>query len=95
MTVSQWLFTHTAPEEVVFAVQGQPIHYLLQRPVVSVINPSYTARKDDDLSFRKLMNTFQARYLIVFPSEKMKGPRAGQEPFSKPISVEQRKDPPG
>ena len=71
MTVAQWLLSHTAPEEPIFAVQGQAIHYLLQRPVVSVINPSYTTRKDDEPGFRKLMSNFRARYLVLFTSTKM------------------------
>ena len=69
--VSRWLLSHTNPEEVIFAVHGQPVHYLLQRPVVSVINPGYSARKDDEPGFLKLMVQFRARYLVVFPSSKM------------------------
>ena len=82
LTANQWLLSHTAPEEVIFSVHGQPLHYLLQRPVVSVINPNYTARKDDGPGYRKLMGAFQARYLIVFSSgTKIEAPEQTKNPF--------------
>ena len=82
LSVSQWLLSHTTAEEVIFAVQGQALHYLLQRQVVSVINPKYTSRKDDEKGFRNLMSTFRARYLIVFPSWKLTDvPEQALNPF--------------
>jgi Dolichyl-phosphate-mannose-protein mannosyltransferase len=63
-----WLRQRVPPSGVLVAVDGQAVHYLLQRPVLSLIEPDSTDRASDPETFRSLMTRFGATYLLVFPS---------------------------
>lgn len=60
-----WLRERVGSNDVVVAVQGQAIHYLLQRPVVAVISPEFSRQKKDEAGYRALMERYRSRYLIV------------------------------
>jgi len=68
VSMRRWLETHVAASDVMVAVDGQALHYILKRPVVAVINPIYSERPTDDASFASLMKRFHARYLVVYPN---------------------------
>jgi hypothetical protein len=65
-----WLKNHLSPKDVLIAVNGQMVHYVLQRPVVALIDPPYSTRKSDDASLHALMSQYGARYLLLFPGSK-------------------------
>ena len=78
-TSRAWLLTHTRPQDVIVSVNGQALHYLLQRPVVSIIGPQYSAHPEDEQVLHALMKQFRSRYLIVFPG--MDAPEQNDNPF--------------
>lgn len=53
-----------------FATNGQAVHYLLHRPVVSVLESSNRAWDESDV--RSLMRRFHAGYFLVFPGAQTK-----------------------
>ena len=67
--VRQFLLDHVPPSGTIVSVNGQAVQYQLQRPVVSVIEPEFSSRSQDEASFHALMKQFSARYLLVFPGE--------------------------
>jgi hypothetical protein len=70
ISVESWLRAHVSQQGVIVAVNGQAVHYVLQRPVVAVIDPVFTDRRTDDAGFHALMSQFGARYLLLFPGSK-------------------------
>lgn len=62
-----WLRGHISPDNVLFSVYGQGVHYAIDRNVISCIFPGYTARRIDAETYREEMTQFHARYLLVFP----------------------------
>lgn len=68
-TVQQWLLDHVPPGAAILAEEGQAMHYVLQRPVVSIIEPSQSHRGIDEFDFLSLMIRFKARYIVLFPGE--------------------------
>jgi len=64
----QWLQAHVDAEGVILAVEGQAVHYVLQRPVVAVIPAGDTSRRTDEAGFRTLMRQFRSRYVLLFPN---------------------------
>ena len=64
----QWLRKQVSPDEAIVAIEGQAVHYVLQRPVVAVIPADKTSRPADEEGFRSLMKRFGSRYLLVFPN---------------------------
>ena len=68
--LSAWLLSRLGPTEPVVSVNGQAVHYVLQRPVVSIIEPEYSTSQLDDVGMHALMKKFGARFLLVFPGEK-------------------------
>jgi hypothetical protein len=49
--------------------EGQALHYVLQRPVVSIIEPpEFSNRATDGPAFRDLMSRYKSRYLLLFPA---------------------------
>ena len=71
ITVGRWLTSHVSPKDVIVATNGQAVHYILNRPVVAVINPAFTGRRIDEAGFHAVMDQFQARYLLIFPGSKV------------------------
>lgn len=63
----EWLRQRVPASGALVAVNGQAVHYLLQRPVVSVIEPEYSNRPPSGDAMRSLMTRFGAAYLLVFP----------------------------
>jgi hypothetical protein len=79
MTVEQWLRNRLAPDDVLVAANGQAVHYLLQRPVVTVIDPRESSRPPvDETALHSLMALYGARYLLLFP---------GADPLSVPEQI--------
>jgi hypothetical protein len=68
VTAAAWLERYVAPGHVMVAADGQALHYLLHRDVVSVLPPPFTARQIDSEGYHELMMRFHARYLVLFPS---------------------------
>ncbi len=69
-TMEQWISEHTTSRDVILATNGQAAHYVLQRPVLAVIDPAFSVRKHDETSFHELMAQFGARYVLLFPGSK-------------------------
>ena len=65
--IGLWLMNHVSPNDVLIAANGQMVHYVLQRPVVALIDPLYSTRKSDDAGLHALMSQYRARYLLLFP----------------------------
>ncbi|HEX3877618.1 MAG TPA: glycosyltransferase family 39 protein [Bryobacteraceae bacterium] len=68
VTAAAWLEQHVEPGHVMVAVDGQALHYLLHRDVVTALHPPFTARAVDSEGYHSLMTRFHARYLVLFPS---------------------------
>jgi hypothetical protein len=60
MTVEQWLRGRLSPQDVLVAVNGQAVHYVLQRPVVALIDPQFSNRPVDEAAFHSLMALYGA-----------------------------------
>ena len=88
-TVRQWLLDHVSPGTAILAEEGQAMHYLLQRPVVSVIEPNQSHRGTDDFDFLSLMIRFKARYIVLFPHLRM---LQNSIPFLHGLGYDQRPD---
>jgi len=78
--ISIWLANHVSPNDVLIAANGQMVHYVLQRPVVALIDPLYSTRKSDDAGLHALMSQFGARYLVLFPGSQAV-PEQNDTPF--------------
>ena len=49
--------------------EGQALHYLLHRPVVSIVEPpDFSNRAADGAAFRDLMSQYKSKYLLLFPA---------------------------
>jgi len=68
--MANWLTSHVSPQDVLIAANGQIVHYVLQRPVVALIDPASSARETSASAFHALMSQFGARYLLLFPGSK-------------------------
>lgn len=66
-TLLNWLASHDGPNEPILAVEGQALHYILQRPVVAVIPARDTTRRTDEQGFRQLMRQSRTKYILVLP----------------------------
>ena len=88
MTVEQWLRDRLAPEDVLVAVNGQAVNYVLQRPVVAVIDPQLSNRPVDEAAFHSLMALYGARYLLVFPgADAILAPEQNAIPFLRSLAA--------
>lgn len=67
MPMIDWLRNRLMPGETLLAVEGQAVHYLIERPVIAVVPARDTARRKDDVGFHDLMRQRRTRYLLVFP----------------------------
>jgi hypothetical protein len=63
----QWLRKQDGPDEAIVAVEGQAVHYVVERPVVAVLPAEASARRMDEPGVRSLMLHFHSRYLLLFP----------------------------
>jgi hypothetical protein len=63
----EWLRQRLGHDGTIMAVEGQAVHYVLQRPVVAVIPAGATGRPGDGQAFQLLMRQFHAQYLLLFP----------------------------
>jgi 4-amino-4-deoxy-L-arabinose transferase-like glycosyltransferase len=87
-TVEQWLRDRLTPEDVLVAVNGQAVHYVLQRPVVALIDPQYSNRPVDEAAFHSLMALYGARYLLVFPgADAVLAPEQNAIPFLRNLAA--------
>ena len=68
ITLTGWLRNNLAPDGAILAVEGQAVHYVLQRPVVAVIPAVFSGRITDEQGFRSEMRQFRSRYLLLFPT---------------------------
>jgi hypothetical protein len=67
--LGSWLLDRVPPGAVIVSEQGQPLHYLLQRPVVSILEPPEVSElPSDGAAFFARMSRFKARYLLLFPA---------------------------
>jgi hypothetical protein len=71
VSLERWLRSHVSPSNVIVAVNGQAVHYVLKRPVVSVIEPEFSDRQTDETRFHALMSQYHARYILVFPGSNL------------------------
>jgi hypothetical protein len=63
-----WLLAHVAPEAVITSEEGLALHYLLPRPVISIMEPpDVSNRPTDGAAFYSLMSRYKSRYLLLFP----------------------------
>jgi hypothetical protein len=62
-----WLRNHVGTNDTVLAVDGQAMHYILQRNVIAVLPARDSARRSDEEGIHSLMRQKTTRYLIVFP----------------------------
>jgi hypothetical protein len=69
-SMAHWLTSHVSPRDTLIAANGQILHYVLQRPVVALIDPASSARPTTASAFHALMAQFGARYLLLFPGSK-------------------------
>jgi hypothetical protein len=67
VSVRAWIASHAPATEPLFAANGQAVQYVLDRPVVSVIDPRWTTRSWDEACFRSLMIAFHSRLIVLFP----------------------------
>ena len=63
-----WLDSNVAPDEVIAAVDGQAVGYLVKRPTLSLVPPVYSPVRWECEDILREMARFKARYLIVFKS---------------------------
>lgn len=67
-SLRSWLLSRVPPGGVVVAEEGQALHFVLQRPVVSVLEPpEFSNRPTDAAGIRALMSRYRSRYLLLFP----------------------------
>jgi len=68
-SLRQWLLTRISPGAAVVSEEGQALHYVLQRPVVSIIEPPENTNYPTDVAaFLSLMSRYRSRYLLLFPT---------------------------
>ncbi len=85
-SMANWLMSHVSQQDVLIAANGQIVHYVLQRPVVALIDPAYSARDTNGPAFHALMSQFGARYLLLFPGSKAV-PEQDDTPFLNSLAV--------
>jgi hypothetical protein len=68
-SLRQWLLSHVPAGTTLVSEEGQTLHYVLQRPVVSIIEPPESSnRAADGPALRELMCRYKSRYLLLFPT---------------------------
>jgi len=64
----EWINSNIGPRETIAASEGQATGYLLRRPMLSLIDPTYSPVHWDCNEVKKQMERFGARYLILYKS---------------------------
>ncbi len=60
---------HLPVGTIIVSEEGQALHYVLKRPVVSIIEPpEFSNGATDGPGFRELMSRYKSRYLLLFPT---------------------------
>jgi len=77
-----WIEQTVPSDATLIATEGQAVHYLLNRPVVAIIEPQYTVHTWDETDLRSVMRRFGAQYILVFPGAgKERAPEQQSVPF--------------
>ncbi len=88
ISVGEWLRANTGPGDSIVSVNGQMLHYLVQRPVISIIEPIYSNRATDEAAFQALMREYHARFLVVMAdTSKFKAPEQEAIPFLRDLAA--------
>jgi len=91
ISMGEWLRANTRPGDSIVSVDGQMLQYLVQRPVVSIIEPMYSDRATNEAAFRALMRGFHARFLVVIANtSKFKAPEQEAIPFLRDLAAGKR-----
>lgn len=80
-TGRDWLLGHTRPDEVILSINGQALHYVLHRPVISIIRSSLTGRPQSEAVLHGYMTKYRARYLLMFPGTEEDAGQRAVNPF--------------
>jgi Dolichyl-phosphate-mannose-protein mannosyltransferase len=68
-TLQKWLLDRVPEGSPIISEEGQALHYVLQRPVVSIMEPpEFSNRDTDESAFLSLMSRYKSRYLLLFPN---------------------------
>lgn len=68
-SMRQWLLSNVSARTTIVSEEGQALHYLLKRPVVSIIEPpEFSNRAANGPALRALMSRYKSRYLVLFPA---------------------------
>jgi len=62
-----WIEGHLSEDTVLMAANGQAVHYLLKRPVVSLLFPGESEHTWDEADAQAVMRRFHAEYFMLFP----------------------------
>jgi hypothetical protein len=82
VTIGAWLRANTVAGESIVSVDGQILHYFVERPVISIIEPVFSSRPTDEAAFHDLMRARRARFLVVMPdAPKDEAPEQEAIPF--------------
>jgi hypothetical protein len=88
ISMGEWLRANTRTGDSIVSVDGQVLHYLVQRPVVSIIEPTDSDRPIDEAAFQVLMHEFHARFLVVMAdTSKFKAPEQEAIPFLRSVAA--------
>jgi hypothetical protein len=86
--IGQWLRTSVRPNDSIVAVNGQMLHYLVGRPVISVIEPVFTSRATNEAGFKALMQARHVRFLMVMPGASASDtPEQEETPFLRDLAA--------
>ncbi len=67
-SLQKWLLDRVPRASTIVSEEGQALHYVLQRPVVSILEPSRFANSAaDGPAFHGLMSRYKSTYLLLFP----------------------------
>jgi len=67
VSVTNWLENHVKATDVIVAVEGQAVHFVLRRPVVAALEPNVSVRPMDEKTYFDVMRQYHSKYLVVFP----------------------------
>jgi hypothetical protein len=85
LSVRAWIALHASATEPLFAADGQAVQYVLDRPVVSILDPERSARSWDETCFRSLMTGFHSRLIVLFPRASDSESPEQQGPFLREV----------
>ena len=67
VSVTSWLESHVKATDVIVAVEGQAVHFVVNRPVVAALEPRFSVRPMDEKTYLDVMRQYHSKYLVVFP----------------------------